>query len=974
MIREGGGCLGLPGMFRVFLLGTCALTILSSAGLVFLLVQHMHLSAHLARLDLQLQVLSETSGAVLHHSAAVSLRASRDPGEVTDRLQVLSEESGLQTSPHRTSREDPGGEEAERELRHGRPRSKRSKAGKRQTKRQQKREDRDMMMVMTYSMVPIKVLLELCNSTKDMCLTGTPGVDGKPGVNATEGIPGPPGAAGRRGKKGPPGERGEPGVKGDVGDPGPPGLKDETSNDIIIEGPPGPRGPPGPAGPPGLPGPAVTLEDPEPSRNRTMRAHLLENTCLHQANMSDSLSTENTATSSDTLNVTNAENVNRTIRAHIHQANMSTESANLAANNDTLNVTDTENEEANNRQITYIKIVEEAPLNTTDNEIVEEGLLNITDTENVEEGPLNVTDNKIVEEGSLYVTDSEIVEEGSLNVTDNEIVEEGPLNVTDTENVEEVPLYVTDSEIVEEGSLNVTDNEIVEEGPLNVTDIEIVEGLLNVTDTEIVEEGPLNVTDIEIVEEGPLYVTDNEIVEEGSLNVTDNEIVEEGLLNVTDTEIVEEGPLNVTDTEIVEEGSLNVTDTEIVEEGPLNVTHTENVEEGPLYVTDSDIVEEGPLNVTDSEIVEEGPLYVTDNEIVEEGPLNVTDNEIVEEGPLNVTHTENVEEGPLYVTDSEIVEEGPLNVTHTENVEDGPLNVTDTEIVEEAAFKKTAEIFSAPTNDTLNVTDTEDAKETPVWKAEYIIKSITCFPNVTKMETTFGVWMRDAAQVNDNHIWMAEHFSGRVLQEYKSIASFPNGSSKSIDMRKFYQGCGHIIYNGSMYYHNAGTSKVVKDNLKTRRLQTLSVENALYHNRTYLFYNSKTYFKFAVDENGLWLIYASVVNGTMMVAKLNHKSFSVLSVVSTSYPVPNAGNAFVACGVLYMTDTKDTKVTHAFDLMKEKPLNVSLDLRSANGIMAMLSYYPQNHLLYMWDNSYVKICKAYFTSDEKSLVKCYDRK
>ncbi|XP_013981502.2 gliomedin isoform X2 [Salmo salar] len=902
MMREGGGggCLGLPGMLRVFLLGTCALTVLSSAGLVFLLVQNMRLSAHLARLDLKLRVLSETSDAVLHHSTAVSLRASRDPGEEashrtsrdpgeeTDRLQVLSEESRWQTSPHRTSREDPGREEAERELQHGRPRSKRSQAGKHQTKRQQKHEDRDIMMVMTYSMVPIKVLLELCNSTKDMCLTGspgppgTPGVDGKPGINATEGIPGPPGAAGRRGKKGPPGERGEPGVKGDVGDPGPPGLKDENTNDIVIEGPPGPRGPPGPAGPPGLPGCPATLEDPEPSRNWTMRAHLLENTCLRQANMSDSLGTENTATSSNTLNVTNAENVNRTIRVDIHQANMSTESANLAASNDTLSETDTENEEANDRQMTYTKIVEEGPLNATESKIVEDGPLNSTDTEIVEEVPLNATDSKIVEEGPLNATDSKIVEEGPLNATDSKIVEEGPLNATDS---------------------------------------------------KIVEEGPLNATDSKIVEEGPLNATDSKIVEEGPLNATDSKIVEEGPLNATDSKIVEEGPLNATDSKIVEEGPLNATDSKIVEEGPLNSTDTEIVEEVPLNATESKIVEDGPLNSTDTEIVEEVPLNATDSKIVEEGPLNATDSKIVEEGPLNAT-------------DSKIVEEGPLNAT-------------DTEIVEEAAFKKT-EIFSAPPNDTLNVTDTEDAKEAPVWKAEDIIKTITCFPNVTKMETTFGVWMQDAAQVNDNHIWMAEHFSGRVLQEYKSIASFSNSSSRSIDMRKFYQGCGHIIYNGSMYYHNAGTSKVVKDNLKTRRLQTLAVENALYHNRTYLFHNSKTYFKFAVDENGLWLIYASVVNGTMMVAKLNHKRFSVLSVVSTSYPVLNAGNAFVAYGVLYMTDTKDTKVTHAFDLMKEKPLNVNLDLRSANGIMAMLSYYPRNQLLYMWDNSYVKICKVYF--------------
>ncbi|XP_041734561.2 gliomedin isoform X2 [Coregonus clupeaformis] len=795
MTREGrgggGGCLGLPGMLRVFLAGTCALTVLSSAGLVFLLVQHRHLSAHLARLDLQLQVLSETSGTVLRHSAAVSLwtsrdpgeeaslrtsrdpgeeaslrtsrdpgeeaslrtsrdpgeeaslrtsrdpgeeashrisrdpgeeashrisrdpgeeashRISRDPGEETDGVQVLSEDSGLETSPHRTSREDPG-REAERELQHSRPRGKRSQAGEHQTKRQQKREDGDMMMMMTYSMVPIKVLLELCNSRKDMCLTGPPGppgipgVDGKPGFNATDGIPGPPGVAGRPGKKGPPGERGE---------PGPPGLKDETSNDIIIEGPPGPRGPPGPAGPPGLPGPPATLEAPEPSRNRNIRAHLLENACLHQANTSDSLASENTATSNDALNVTDAENVTRNIRAHTHQANVSMESANPAAINDTLNVTDTENVEANNRQM-----------------------------------------------------------------TDTEVVEEAPLNVTVLENLEETYLKETYTEMVEE------------------------------------------------------------------------------------------------------ENNRQITDTEVMEEAPLKITDTENAEE--------------------------------------------------------------------------------------------------------AAFRKT-EIFSVPPNDTLNVTDTEDAKEAPVWKAEgldvfpvptnvtptikeCIIKTITCFTNVTQMETTFGVWMQDAAQVNDNQIWMAEHFSGRVLKEYRSIASFPNSSSKSIDMRKFYQGCGHVIYNGSVYYHNAGTSKVVKDNLKTRRLQTLAIENALYHNLTYLFHNSKTYFKFAVDENGLWLIYASVVDETMMVAKLDHRRFSVLSVVDTSYPLLKAGNAFIACGVLYVTDTKDTKITHAFDLMRaKKPLNVSLDLRSANGIMAMLSYYPKNQLLYMWDNSSVKICKAYFTLDQK---------
>lgn len=131
-----------------------------------------------------------------------------------------------------------------------------------------------------------------------------------------------------------------------------------------------------------------------------------------------------------------------------------------------------------------------------------------------------------------------------------------------------------------------------------------------------------------------------------------------------------------------------------------------------------------------------------------------------------------------------------------------------------------------------------------------------------------------------------------------------------------------------------------------------------YHSLAYLFRNSKTYFKFAVDENGLWVIFASDTEDNTMAAKLNPDTFSVESVINTHYPTTKAGNAFIVCGVLYFTDDKDRKVTYAFDLKKESPLDVNFDLRPGNGILAMLSYYPNKKLLYMWDNSSVKTCKV----------------
>uniref|UniRef100_A0A8D0AV50 Gliomedin n=1 Tax=Sander lucioperca TaxID=283035 RepID=A0A8D0AV50_SANLU len=245
-----------------------------------------------------------------------------------------------------------------------------------------------------------------------------------------------------------------------------------------------------------------------------------------------------------------------------------------------------------------------------------------------------------------------------------------------------------------------------------------------------------------------------------------------------------------------------------------------------------------------------------------------------------------------------------------------------------------------------------------------LIKSLINPRNVTKMESTFGTWMKDTAQLNDERIWVAEHFSGRAVKEYKSIASFQNSSSDTVDVRKFYQGCGHTVHNGSFYYHIAGTSSIARFDFHTKKLHTLTIDNALYHNLAYLLHNSKTYFKLAADENGLWLIFASSVDESITVAQLDQKTFSVTSYINTTYPRTKAGNAFIACGVLYVTDTKDTRVTFAFDLLKGKPVNVTFDLRSPGGVLAMLSYSPKDRHLYVWDHSYVRLYVVHFISDE----------
>lgn len=141
---------------------------------------------------------------------------------------------------------------------------------------------------------------------------------------------------------------------------------------------------------------------------------------------------------------------------------------------------------------------------------------------------------------------------------------------------------------------------------------------------------------------------------------------------------------------------------------------------------------------------------------------------------------------------------------------------------------------------------------------------------------------------------------------------------------------------------------------------TLLIENALYHGRNYLFSNSKTYFNVAVDEKGLWIIYASSTDETIIVAHIDEETFSIIRHINTTYPKSKAGNAFIACGIMYVTDTKDMTVSFAFDLLKEKQIDARFELRSSQSVLAMLSYSLRDKNLYTWENGSLMVYPVHF--------------
>ncbi|XP_070763120.1 gliomedin-like [Enoplosus armatus] len=723
-------------VWKVLLVGMCVLLLLCSAGLVFMLVRQKELTEELLRLDAQVQELSQTC----RMQAGI--------------LPVDPEEAGELKKLHRGRRS-----------REGEP--------------TQSQDEKDMLMLMTYSMVPVKAFIDLCNSSRGICLTGPPGPPGSPGRAGSPGPQGVPGPEGRRGRRGPPGEKGEPGPKGD---PGPPWLKGETSIDILIE----------------------MLQTPHPAHEDR-----------------------------DVFNVADAEKLQNT------DEESESVSFHKDSSHDTLHDSSTDN--VTDGPTTLLT----APLSTDQN----------NDTFN--------NSGTIIDEPMK--SDSSQQNNNKLDLTSNE-------GRTKTESPS--PRPADDSRDV----FSVTDSK-------------------KLLETSVESESPT-----------PHPADDSRVI----LNVTDSK----KLLNTT-----------------VESESVSVQFE--YSHDSLNDTNTENVTEAPIKLLTA---------LLSPDLIQNGDTF---------------------NGSGNINNTPTKSKSVSFHQDDS---RDTLNDTNRENATEAPIRLLTASLSVDLAqkrdaFNKSGNIIDKPmksdssyqhqTNNKINVTTNES------WtRNECKIRTIKCSEKATRMQSTFGAWMSDASQLDDGRYWLAEHFSGRLLAEHRNISTFQDTNNIIIDLRRFFQGCGHVVYKQSLYFHNAGTNTLIKFDLRTRRTDTLIMAKSRYHNLTYLFRNSKTYFKFAVDENGLWLIFASDTDDDTMVAKLNPDTFSVESVINTHYPTTKAGNAFIVCGVLYFTDDKDRIVTYAFDLKTESPLDASFDLRPANGILAMLSYYPSKKLLYMWDNSSVKTCKV----------------
>ncbi|XP_056882528.1 adhesion G protein-coupled receptor L3-like isoform X4 [Takifugu flavidus] len=229
-----------------------------------------------------------------------------------------------------------------------------------------------------------------------------------------------------------------------------------------------------------------------------------------------------------------------------------------------------------------------------------------------------------------------------------------------------------------------------------------------------------------------------------------------------------------------------------------------------------------------------------------------------------------------------------------------------------------------------------------------------------------GAWCKDPLQASDKIYYMPwTPYRTDTLTEYSSKEDFVAGRpTTTYKLPHRVDGTGFVVYDGALFFNKERTRNIVKFDLRTRiKSGEAIIANANYHDTSPYRWGGKSDIDLAVDENGLWVIYATEQNnGRMVISQLNPYTLRIEGTWDTAYDKRSASNAFMICGILYVVksvyedddnEATGNKIDYIYNTELSKDGFLDIPFPNSYQYIAAVDYNPRDNLLYVWNNYHV---------------------
>ncbi|XP_041944529.1 olfactomedin-like protein 3A isoform X2 [Alosa sapidissima] len=243
-----------------------------------------------------------------------------------------------------------------------------------------------------------------------------------------------------------------------------------------------------------------------------------------------------------------------------------------------------------------------------------------------------------------------------------------------------------------------------------------------------------------------------------------------------------------------------------------------------------------------------------------------------------------------------------------------------------------------------------------------VMASVKGMKVLKRLGGSAGMWTKDMTS-GVGGVYVFNGSSSDTLHQFSSVRDFTSSQGTALatplKLPGQWSGTGHAVYQGHAYYmEDSAELRLLKVSLTDGALADSSVLPLPDLVPAYAL-TPDTYVDLAVDEEGLWAIYATRESQRhLSLAKMDAGTLAVMQLWTTPCPRENAEAAFVVCGALHVVYNSRlpgrSRVQCVYDVGDLQPADEAplAYFPRRQGAHSSMKYSPHEKLLYAWDQGY----------------------